>query len=98
MPDPITPDTPVPLLLEQLKGVTAWAMIEQRLTALRDRQMQMLIQGRHDMPVTEIQRILGYCRGLNDILLEPHKMEAEWKKAVKEAEAAAKARAARAYE
>lgn len=89
----ITPDVPIPLIIEQLKGTTAWALMEERLTKMRDRQMQILITGRHDMKKTEIQRILGYMRGLNDILLEPHKMEAEWKKAVSEAEAKAKARA-----
>lgn len=81
----ITPETPIPLLLEQLKGVSAWALIEERLKAVRDRQMQLLIVGRHDMAPTEIQRILGYMRGINDILLEPMKMEAEWKRAVKDA-------------
>lgn len=82
----ITADTPVPLLLEQLNGTTAWALMVERLKAIRDHQMQILIVSRHDMAPTEIQRILGYMRGLNDILLEPHKMEAEWKKALREVE------------
>lgn len=89
----ITPETPIPLMLEQLKEITAWAFLEQRLIKLRDRQMQILITGRHDMAPTEIQRILGYMRGLNDILLEPDKMEAEWKRAVQEDKDKLKARA-----
>lgn len=69
-------------MLDELRTTVAWALMEQRLISLRDRYMQLLITGKHDMAPTEIQRILGYMRGLNDVLLEPHKLEAEWKRAV----------------
>jgi hypothetical protein len=60
-------------------------MVE-RLTKLRDHQMQILIMSRHDMAATEVRQIIGYCRGLNDILLEPHKLEAEWKRLTTDAQ------------
>lgn len=79
----IDPDTPIPLMLEQLRGTSAWRLMEERLNRIIEHRMATLVKLPGDATLAEVQRLLGQIEALKLVLREPEQLQIEWERAVK---------------
>lgn len=70
-------------MLEQLRAVPAWQLIEHRLGVLIDRRLDTLAKMPGDASLAEIQRLLGQIEALRMVTREPQQLQKEWDRAVK---------------
>ena len=78
---PVDPDLPIPLILEQLRGNTAWALIVQRIETLIDNREAHICSMKPDAAPTEYQRLIGNLEAFRLIIRQPELLEKEWKRA-----------------
>lgn len=80
---PVDPDLPIPLILEQLRGNAAWALIVQRLEALIEKRQDTICSMKPNAEPTEYQRLIGQIEAMRMIVKQPDLLQKEWERAHK---------------
>lgn len=82
---PLDPEIPIPLILEQLRGNTAWVMMRERIEheiELRTRELTNLPP---DTSAAAVQRVVGQIESLRWVLNRPEQLKTEWDRAQRRA-------------
>lgn len=79
----LDPDLPIPLILEQLRGNSAWALIVERLESLIEKRQATICSMKPGAPPEEYQRLIGQIEALRLVVKQPELLQAEWQRAHK---------------